>query len=223
MQQRLVFECSPAFSSESSFHYSLHMRVEFSWYRAHSSLWCVLFAACKPTAFPRTPNHLQRSIFLKTISLLKQFSLLSFPFCFSFPVEFPSLNLQYYISWVPNLLGKKLTITGRNHYHVQVTCGEKIFFKREPDNSNDPNAIIVYTYERDIIGHLTKDDAKFYSRFLNFDTCVFGVLTRSAHGFYKTSMLVEKIMESPKYAVFNQWMFYNIFICQIVQYSRNAY
>ena len=109
-----------------------------------------------------------------------------------------------------NLLGKKLTITGRNHYHVQVTCGEKIFFKREPDNSNDPNAIIVCTYERDIIGHLTKDDAKFYSRFLNFDTCVFGVLTRSAHGFYKTSMLVEKIMESPKYAVFNQWMFYSM-------------
>ena len=51
---------------------------------------------------------------------------------------------------------------------LQVTCGEKIFFKREPDNSNDPNAIIVCTYERDIIGHLTKDDAKCYSRFLNF-------------------------------------------------------
>ena len=80
----------------------------------------------------------------------------------------------------------------------------KLFFKREPNNSKDPNAIVVCTYSREIIGHLTKDDAAFYSRFLNFDTCVFGALTRSAHGFYKTSMLVEKIIESSKYVIFHQ-------------------
>ena len=114
----------------------------------------------------------------------------------------------YYISWVPNLLWRKFTSTGRNHYHVQVKYGQKVFFKREPNNSKDLNAIVVCTYSRDIIGHLTKDDAAFYSRFLNFDTCVFGALTRSAHGFYKTSMLVEKIIESSKYAIFHQWMFF---------------
>ena len=106
---------------------------------------------------------------------------------------------------------------------MQGKYGQKVFFKREPDNSDDPNAIVVCTYAREIIGHLKKDDAAFYSRFLNFDTCAFGVLTRSAHGFYKTSMLVEKIIESPKYAIFHQWMFHNIVISEIVEYSRNAY
>ena len=94
-----------------------------------------------------------------------------------------------------------------NNYHVQVSHGQKVFFKREPDNSNDPNAIVVCTYERNIIGHLKKNDAAFYSRFLNFDTCVFGFLTRKAHGKYQTSMVVEKIIESPKYAIFNQSSF----------------
>ena len=81
---------------------------------------------------------------------------------------------------------------------------KKYFFKREPGNSDDPNAIVVCTYAREIIGHLKKNDAAFYSIFLNFDTCVFGVLTKSAHGFYKTSMSVEKIIEFPKCAIFHQ-------------------
>ena len=58
-------------------------------------------------------------------------------------------------------LGKKFTITGRNHYHAQVKYGQKVFFKREPDNSNDPNAIVVCTYAKEIIRHLKKDYAAF--------------------------------------------------------------
>ena len=88
-----------------------------------------------------------------------------------------------------------------------MSHGQKVFFKREPDNSNDSNAIVVCTYEGKMIGHLKKDDAAFYSKFLNFDTCVFGALTRSAHGIYNTSMLVEKIIESPKYSIFKQSLF----------------
>ena len=87
---------------------------------------------------------------------------------------------------------------------MRLSHGQKVFFKRELDNPNDPNAIVVCTYERRIIGHLKRDDAAFYSRFLNFDTCVFGVLTRSAHGIYEISVVMEKIIESPKYAIFNQ-------------------
>ena len=81
---------------------------------------------------------------------------------------------------------------------------KKCFFKREPENTNDPNAIVVYTYGRDKIGHLKRSDAAYYSKFLNYDTCVFGFITSSAHGIYNTSMIVQKIIETPKYAIFNQ-------------------
>ena len=125
-------------------------------------------------------------------------------------------------SWVPNLLGKRLTITGRTHYFSSIEYGQKVFFKREPDNVNDPNVIVVCTYERVTIGHLTRTDAAFYSRFLNFDTCVFGVLTETAHGIFNTSMVIE----SPKYALFNQWVFLKIYcigkFIQSAQYPRNA-
>ena len=132
------------------------------------------------------------------------------------------VEFAWYFQRIEGLLNENESAS-THHYCVQVKHGQKVFFKREPNNSKDPNAIVVCTYSRDIIGHLTKDDAAFYSRFLNFDTCVFGALTRSAHGFYKTSMLVEKIIESSKYAIFHQWMLSSIIISQIVQYSRNAY
>ena len=99
---------------------------------------------------------------------------------------------------------KKLTITGRQYYKVSVKVGQKVFFKREPDNTRDPNALVVCTYDRDIIGHLKKEIAAVYAPFMNYDSCVFGILTQSSHGSYNTSMIVEKIIESSESEVWNK-------------------
>ena len=101
-------------------------------------------------------------------------------------------------------MGAKFTITGRNHYQVTVKSGQKVFFKREPENSKDPNAVVVCTYQREVIGHLKKEVAAMLSPFMNYDTCVFGTLTDSAHGLYNTSMIVENIIESPRFAILKQ-------------------
>ena len=102
------------------------------------------------------------------------------------------------------MIGAKFTITGRNHYQVNVKSGQKVFFKREPENTYDPNAVVC-TYKKEVIGHLKKEVAALLSPFMNYDTCIFGTLTQSAHGSYNTSMIVENIIESPKFAVLKQW------------------
>ena len=102
------------------------------------------------------------------------------------------------------MIGSKFTITGRNHYKVNVRSGQKVFFKREPEITYDPNAVVVCTYQREVIGHLKKSVAALLSPFMNYDTCIFGTITQSAHGLYNTSMIVENIIESPRFAFFNQ-------------------
>ena len=64
--------------------------------------------------------------------------------------------------------------------------------------------MVVCTYQREVIGHLKKEVAAMLSPFMNYDTCVFGTLTDSAHGLYNTSMIVENIIESPRFAILKQ-------------------
>ena len=148
-QRQLAFECIHAFSWDSSFRYSWRNRGEFALYiqyildlsSAHAS---ALRRLCKISK--RIADH-TRNRYTSRDTL-----------------HFRNMNVeQNYIVTrkVPDIIGKKFTISDRNNYHVRVIHGQKVFFKREPDNSNDPNAIVVYTYERNIIGLLKKDNAAF--------------------------------------------------------------
>ena len=74
--------------------------------------------------------------------------------------------------------------------------------QRESDNRSDPNAILVCTYQRDHAGHLWRKQASTLSKFMDYDTIMFGHITESAHGTYKTSIIVDKIIESSRVDIF---------------------
>ena len=47
-------------------------------------------------------------------------------------------------------------------YNIDVQYGQKLFFKREPEKMNDPKAIVVCNYGKDVIGHLRRSNVAYY-------------------------------------------------------------
>ena len=121
--------------------------------------------------------------------------------------------------WVPSILHKKFTVTGRHAYKLSVEIGQKVFCKREPSNASDSNAILVCTYDWEPIGHFKKEDAKFLSTYMNYDCCFFGYLTDSAHGSFNTSMIITEIIESRRFKLFT-WEFQCVQLSWFKDYSQ---
>ena len=99
------------------------------------------------------------------------------------------------------MVGKKFTITGRHAYENDLEEDEKLYFQRELNNPHDANAIAVHKYDGETVGHLTKDTASYLAPFMQFDTCVFGKVSKTYYGSFNTKIIVEKIIENPRYAV----------------------
>ena len=96
-----------------------------------------------------------------------------------------------------------MAIVGRKNYqNITLVPGQNVFLQREPQNRNDPNAILVCTYDRRHVGHLSRKNAAILSKFMDYDTLIFGHITDTAHGFFKTSLIVDKIIESSRVGIF---------------------
>ena len=110
------------------------------------------------------------------------------------------LYLNHY-HWAPSLLDKRITIVGRKYSVVTLYKNQKVYFQRDPDNENDKNAIVVRTYERNTVGHLPRSVAALYAPYLQMYTCVFGCITETYYGQFKTSMIIKKIIESKDHEI----------------------
>ena len=92
----------------------------------------------------------------------------------------------------PQLSGKKYIVTGRNHYlDVEVQYGDRVFLNREPWNKHDKNAIAVLNTNCRVIGHLRAKDAAKIAPYLDYTTCIWGRLGKSAHGVWNTNILID--------------------------------
>ena len=103
--------------------------------------------------------------------------------------------------WAPSLLDRRITIVGRKYSVVTLYKNQKVYFQRDPDNENDKNAIVVRTYERNTVGHLPRSVAALYAPYLQMYTCVFGCITETYYGQFKTSMIIKKIIESKDHEI----------------------
>ena len=60
---------------------------------------------------------------------------------------------------IKSLRGKRLAITGRPNYDIDLLPGQKVFLNREPLNKSDPNAIAVFNTSLKVVGHLRRKEA----------------------------------------------------------------
>ena len=76
------------------------------------------------------------------------------------------MRLDYITSYGRAFTRKKVTIVGRKHSSVTLTCNERVYFRREKDNPHDINALLVLNMAGSKVGHViasTAPDARGYS------------------------------------------------------------
>ena len=74
---------------------------------------------------------------------------------------------------------------------VKVQYGDRVFLNREPWNKHDKNAIAILNTSCRVIGHMRANDAAEIAPYLDYMTCIWGRITKSAHGIWNTKILID--------------------------------